>query len=568
MNPKQVFAKDYIDNIPQHLKYAYDENELLAKLRGFYIESKKAREESEQGWKQFRHLYEDKQNELSNIEGINDIEIIRNYVTSNVRQLLSALMDNSPEIHVLHREQRLATAAQELTRLFAKIWYDSQLNILMPAILCDVLVEGTGIAKTFFDITIDDINVKEVSALDFYPDPYGGLFLRDHRYVIEKCYYDEEEIYEIYPQYAEHLKPISVDDTNNSDTTKNETDLFQNQSAGPLKKCAGRKRYAIFEFWFRDPFAIEGLRLYPDGRRIVTDENMEYILADTENPFEREAGGHGMFPYIIFRDYVHTKNFWGTGDVKDIKKLQELSDKLLNQIIRNAEFTTNNALVVGEGALSYPVTQLKLEPGDVITAKPGRQNEINWLEHANLPSDVFNLVLDTERFIESETGAVRAARGESPTNEAQSGRAILALQQTSDRRIRYKVQHLETAWQRMGEQWLGLIQQFYPLGKLVPISDPMGQIQMMQVLQEHIQGEFDVQVQPDSSLPIDKQSIFQRLVEVAGILSQLGYPTPPAMMGEILKYSDVPNWQQLAQEITQFGLMASNDATQDKAEPK
>lgn len=129
-----------------------------------------------------------------------------------------------------------------------------------------------------------------------------------------------------------------------------------------LTKEAGRKVLEVIELYYRDKLSIR--------RQVIL--NRSYIVWDDVSPYD-----HGLFPYIISRNYAMLGQFWGLSDYRIARYLIRGIQQMRNAVVNEASWRANPPALYND-MLKF---QMRYEPRALIPVN-GDPSGIRFLEGA------------------------------------------------------------------------------------------------------------------------------------------------------------------------------------------
>ena len=250
-----------------------------------------------------------------------------------------------------------------------------------------------------------------------------------------------------------------------------------------------------------------------------------------------------QYPIVPFVNN-HTHTPYPTSDVRMVRPLQEYINKVRSLIVAHASTSTSNKVLVPAGS----VDMAKLEEQ---WARPGAFIEINMelgtpivVPPAPLPNELYKNEADAKNDIDHQLGLYELMMGNSQA-APQTNKATLNIDEFGQRKIRSKLQDIESSIKRLGQVLIPLAQQLYTTEKIVRvvqpnnvtnevtinkrlIDDKSGQIR---VINDISVGKFDCAVLSGSSLPVNRFAQFEIHLEAykLGLIDNI----------EALKKSDI-----------------------------
>jgi hypothetical protein len=189
-----------------------------------------------------------------------------------------------------------------------------------------------------------------------------------------------------------------------------------------------------------------------------------------------------------------------------------------------------------------------------------------------MPAYIQQVIQDLKYDVQVVSGVFDAMRGERPMSVT-SGVAIQALQDSSQGRVRLKIQALERMLAELGGMWLHRMQQFWELPRTVrimggayePNSMPVmvdGQpVRFTEVSKDEIDGDFDVMIKTGSTMPVNKSARLETIMRLAQTPAEDGLPMIDRRT--VIEYCDLDNPDDI---IRRFEEQAQRNAQQAELE--
>lgn len=305
---------------------------------------------------------------------------------------------------------------------------------------------------------------------------------------------------------------------------------------------------------------------------------------------------HKLPPYVTIDDYMDPIDFLGIGEIDMIEGLnKELNLQFAYWMDHTRKYHSPNYTVDADQGLDIDLVKETLHRGDQVYALSDTMNKnkpaIEEVKTGSLDATVYQLFGILPNLIDSSSGITEVSKGEVAKKERQSASEIGMLMESSHTRTRQKIRNLEAAIKRIGYMFITLAQQYYteprttytqdaeknlhyqtisnsraqavetiapmaeqpPQGANLPPQERRRQLppekqeeialyeQEMQDLRDFLEEygdvdqimfEFDIVVQTNSTLPLDKQSLsnlFLRLfqkkaIDAEAVLEMLQIP--------------------------------------------
>lgn len=483
----------------------------------------------------------------------NETKAFCNYFFSTVMSVAPLLTDNRPVWGVRARKPHLQNYMELWSAGLEYLWDKLDMDRKVYLTALDSLVFYNGIMKVRYDADDDDvvhdvIDPRTFMIADGFTDPWEAPWVGERKQVSMawvKMYY---------PDSFENVKPDGKD--NYDHENKYDVELQ-------------RDMVTVQELWLRDSsveeyfeeYEVEGgvekkkktRQAYPNGRIVI--QTKDVILEDKPSAFQ-----HGKAPYVPLYDYDVPHSAWGMGEAIQIEELNREYNRRFQTLIKHAHATDNPNYMVDAGSGLDPdqVKRTMDEGGQIYTVNSGVTDPIKPIDSANLNMVHYNLLQAIPVLIEEVTGVTDISKGQASKKQRQSASEVSILIESSYTRVRQRVRNLEWFIKRVLYLDLCLMQQFYTeprtvtykrdenlnfltLGNsrdiaeqtVVPEQKPNeGQEQYEERVfndedyvafmeefgdVDEVYAEFDLEIQTNSTLPIDQQSLANLYLRLAQI---------------------------------------------------
>jgi hypothetical protein len=391
----------------------------------------------------------------------------------------------------------------------------------------------------------------------------------------------------MYPKTGKDVKPDEPDEKISDDDPKW---AYNNEWAN------------VYEVWLRDDtaeeyFTKDGKEVekkeegatknerakYPNGRILVFTRDA--LLDDRPSPYK-----HGKPPYVGVYDYIVPHNLIGMGEGNQIEELNKSYNRNLQLMDNFTRYRCDPPLFADTNA-GVDIEQLKKEipqGGGVFaynamaSAKP-----LVTGDTGNLDPTVLNAMGGIAKLIEEISGVTDITKGMTTKSQRQSATEISTLIESSYTRTRQRVRNFEFSIKRVLYLMIDIMQQFYTEPRNFSLSvdnninyhtisnskaqaasrmepgtgeDAQEDEQIMADYQKFIEewgdvdeiyADFDLEVQTNSTLPMDRQSLanlFLRLLEMAGTNPVTGMP----MWEAALTALRIPKYKQIIAKMNEL----------------
>ena len=439
-----------------------------------------------------------KSNEVSNLI-FSTIEAIRPIMTDNNPKFIA--MANNPDGQEFCNTVQMALDYE---------WDREKMGLKLPAQLIPMLVYGTCIWFIRWngnDGEQGNINIVPVDPFNIFPDPLGDS-VDSCEYIVYATYKNANQIKQLFPDKASAIEGSRI----TMSELVNERDQ---DDARP------QNQVLILEMWCRDwttkDVDVEGKETlkYPKGRVITCLPDLGIVLEDKKNPYN-----DGKFPFVLMKNYDVPFKFWGSGEVEQIVSPQRHVNELTNQIIDNAKNTANMPWIVDKNC-GIGVGKLTNRPGLVIRKNPG--SEVRRDNPPVMPEYVRAQIDALKSDIQDISGVLDSLRGDKQTGITTAS-AILALQESSQSRIRLKIKIMEYALGDVANTVYSRMQQFWKFDRWIRVTDIEGNTNLQQINEQILKNNYDVRVMAGSTMPVNKNAMLDLMIRLAQTNAEDGMP--------------------------------------------
>jgi hypothetical protein len=414
---------------------------------------------------------------------------VLNFIHAAIQTIIPILTDSRPTIETIPENPSDFEFSQIMTQVLRAKWdRDGFAQIVAEAII-DACIYGTSISEQPWNPDLlqglGDYEFKTVDPIYCYPNPNArDINGTDNDYFITAIPKDLNELKRKYPSKA-HLLKSDLSDIDMAKTAKLDMDDFRIRSATDNLSLVQGERVQDQEMpdqvleltlWINDNGLIEeeieqktkdgkkikGFRTrkkYPNGRKIVIANKV--LLEDEENPYL-----DGKFPYAKLVDYIMPREFWGQGEVEQLKGPQMLINKLMSYTMDILSIMGNPVWKnpTGSGVFSDSLTN---EPGLVVDYVEGFEPRRE--RGADVQASVFQAFDRLRDVFDTISGVNEVTQGAQPRNA--SGVAIDSLMEAAQTKLRLKGRNIEAWLTRVGQQFGSRILQFYSVPRIIRITE-------------------------------------------------------------------------------------------------
>ena len=525
-------------------------DELVSRIKRYYRQAENAKSPLISKWKENYEAYTGEGLKRTNgNQYLGDAKI--NHIFSTVETVKPIMLTNMPKPIVLPTKEEGFYKSQLIQEALDYEWDRTRLVPKLMDSITQGLIFGTFIVGLFWNGKSSkgqgEIEPVVISPFNFFIDPMATN-IEDAEYCIYATYKPVGMLMKAYPDKAEELREQATSTMQDELTFNKETSDIRNQVL--YLECYFRD-YSFDESIEEDEegnkYKIKKMR-YPKGRRTILGGDI--VLSDEENPYD-----DGQFPFVSWRCYSVPNNFWGMSEVEQLIAPQKEINNLYNSLLDNAKLNANPWTLVDKDS-GVDTSTITNAPG--LLLKKNRGSDIRREAPPSMPSYLQTVANDLKYDIQVISGVFDATRGERPMSVT-SGTAIQALQESSQGRIRLKIQALEKLLEDLGNMWFKRMQQFWTLPRqirvmgghvepdTVPIKIDGQNVVFKTVTRDVIDGDFDVKIKSGSTMPVNKSARFDIIMRLAQTPAEDGLPVLDRRT--IIEYADLDNAEDI---ITRF----------------
>jgi hypothetical protein len=222
------------------------------------------------------------------------------------------------------------------------------------------------------------------------------------------------------------------------------------------------------------------------------------------------------YPIVLFMN-IHTRTPYPVSDVRMVKDMQEYINKTRSLIIAHATTSTNTKILIPSGSVD-------MQDFEQRWAQPGVAIEVDMdsgapqpVQPTPLPNTLYQNEQVAKQDIDHALGLYELMQGNSQA-APHTYKATVSLDEFGQRKIKSKLQDIETGLVRMAKVAIPLMQQLYQAEKVVRIVNPNNSLTEVainkklyddksgeiKVINDISRGSFDVVVVTGSTLPTNR----------------------------------------------------------------
>ena len=417
---------------------------------------------------------------------------VLNFTNAAIQTIIPIMTDSRPNITTLPENPADQEFSMILNQVLESKWDRDQFSQIVAEAIVDSAIYGTAITeqpyKPELDQGLGDFTFSTVDVLYCYPDGRS----RDvndnfgHNF-ITAIPWNTGELKTKYPDQA-HLLKSDISDLDQAKTAKIDMDDYRIRTAtDSLTLVQGERgtdsdaadQTLVITAWLDDDTMVEEKFLekdsqgsekekfrtkkkFPNGRKVVIANKI--LLEDVENPYI-----DGKYPYAKLVDYILPREFWGEGEVQQLKGPNRIINKLWAMVMDTLDLMGNPVWKnpVGSGVFDQSIVN---KPGLVIPYNEG--SEPTRERGTDVQASVFQAFDRMREVFDKISGINDVSRGAIPAG--MSGIAIEEMKEAAETRIRLKSRNVDAWLTAVGQQFVSRVMQFYTVARIVRVTDDQG----------------------------------------------------------------------------------------------
>ena len=271
------------------------------------------------------------------------------------------------------------------------------------------------------------------------------------------------------------------------------------------------------------------------------------------------------YPIVLFMN-IHNRTPYPVSDVRMVKDLQEYINKTRSLIIAHATTSTNTKILIPSGSVD-------MQDFEQRWAQPGVAIEVDMdngvpqpIQPTPLPNTLYQNEQVAKQDIDHQLGLYELMQGNSEA-APHTYKATVSLDEFGQRKIKSKLQDIETSLVRIGRVAIPLMQQLYRAEKVIRIIQPNNSLNEIainkklyddktgevEVVNDISRGAFDVIVVTGSTLPTNRYAQLEMYMDAyeKGIIDKK----------EVLKKTEVFDMEGIIERTDQVGQMEQSIST-------
>ena len=397
-----------------------DVAERIPQIRDWLDRSKKAREKQVSRWRKNERLYYGNHWPSPSKGSESQSRMVFNFPLAVVETILPIVNDFQPTVDVMPKEKNDIFFAEMMQKRFQQIVEETDLYGKILQAVKDSLIYSNGFIQ-ILPILSDEgafkgFDIQVVDPFSVVPHPYANdLDLEAGEYFMFAVPMETSRI------YREFGIKVNADGKLDDYRAYQKTD-----DTGGIESSNADSDYdmaLVIECYSNE----QDKEKYPNGRHTVVVGDQLIV----DEPLELYR-----MPVFMVSNYKSPHNFWGIGEtdlVRTQTKAMNETFSAINENIRKMGFPIRKVTQRAKGQLTRPITGA---PGEEITVID--PNDVTFESPPPIPGYIQNYIAQVGQFMESISGINDVTQGRKPGGVT-SGRAIVALQEASQTRQRFKI---------------------------------------------------------------------------------------------------------------------------------
>jgi hypothetical protein len=397
-----------------------DVAERIPQVRDWLDRSKKAREKQVSRWRKNERLYYGNHWPSPSKGSESQSRMVFNFPLAVVETILPIVNDFQPTVDVMPREKNDIFFAEMMQKRFQQIVEETDLYGKILQAVKDSLIYSNGFVQ-ILPILSDEgafkgFDIQVVDPFSVVPHPYANdLDLEAGEYFMFAVPMETSRI------YREFGIKVNADGKLDDYRAYQKTD-----DTGGIESSNADSDYdmaLVIECYSNE----QDKEKYPNGRHTVVVGDQLIV----DEPLELYR-----MPVFMVSNYKSPHNFWGIGEtdlVRTQTKAMNETFSAINENIRKMGFPIRKVTQRAKGQLTRPITGA---PGEEITVVD--PTDVTFESPPPIPGYIQNYIAQVGQFMESISGINDVTQGRKPGGVT-SGRAIVALQEASQTRQRFKI---------------------------------------------------------------------------------------------------------------------------------
>jgi len=441
--------------------------------------------------------------------------LVINRIFPVIMQEIAIMTAKNVEFRVLARDDGDVRVAKIGNSLLSYIQDRNNFQLLFADLIYDFLVAGAGYGLVYQDpYTAEgmEVGLMHIPYEDVFPDPYAKKRdLSDAEKVLVSKMITEGQFNRLYPNKKGVLKQVQMDYesgqfvstgmynegniTESKDIYQPERNIYrliEEYSVSKVKKMRiaepskahGNVRIVTMDQWekMKDLPAVKtaiSSGAY-NPKEVWDDQAFLNVSIGGQTLVSKYALPSRRIPVIPFMN-LHHGTPYAIGDVRFLRGIQKEINKRRSLLIAHATTSTASKLLVEKGAIDdiEEAERKNARPGSIIEFNMGYQPPTQSMP-TPLPNGLFQLEGEAKYDLEYLAGMFAISQG-STRDAPETFRATLAIEEFANRRLNLKMRSVTNSLSIMGSVAWEYMQASYNYEKVVRITKPDGDEEMLKL---------------------------------------------------------------------------------------
>lgn len=434
-------------------------SERIPQVRDWLDKSKKARENQADRWRKNERLYYGRHWANPSKGTENQSRMIFNFPLAVVETILPIINDFQPTIDVMPQQKNDVFFADMMQKRFQQIVDETDLYGKIIQAVKDSLIYSNGFLQILPVVTEEGVfksfDIQVIDPFTVVPHPYAtDLDLKAGEYFMFAVPMETSRIYREFGVKApadgkldDYKAYQKVNDNGGIESANVESEYDMALVIECYSNEADKEKY---------PY---GRHTVVVGDKLVVDEPLELY----------------RMPVFMVSNYKSPHNFWGIGETDLVRTQTKAINETfssINENIRKMGYPIRKVTQRAKGQMTRPITGA---PGEEITVVD--PSDVTFEMPPPIPGYIQNYIGQVSQFMEAITGVNDVTQGRKPGGVT-SGRAIVALQEASQTRQRFKInKEVARLTKEIGEFMVQMILTFDEEIRSIRERDAEGQFQ-------------------------------------------------------------------------------------------
>ena len=434
-------------------------SERIPQVRDWLDKSKKARENQADRWRKNERLYYGRHWANPSKGTESQSRMIFNFPLAVVETILPIINDFQPTVDVMPQEKNDVFFADMMQKRFQQIVDETDLYGKIIQAVKDSLIYSNGFLQILPVVTEEGVfksfDIQVIDPFTVVPHPYAtDLDLKAGEYFMFAVPMETSRIFREFGVKApadgkldDYKAYQKVDDNGGIESANAESEYDMALVIECYSNEADKEKY---------PY---GRHTVVVGDKLVVDEPLELY----------------RMPVFMVSNYKSPHNFWGIGETDLVRTQTKAINETfssINENIRKMGYPIRKVTQRAKGQMTRPITGA---PGEEITVVD--PSDVTFEMPPPIPGYIQNYIGQVSQFMEAITGVNDVTQGRKPGGVT-SGRAIVALQEASQTRQRFKInKEVARLTKEIGEFMVQMILTFDEEIRSIRERDAEGQFQ-------------------------------------------------------------------------------------------